>query len=198
MFQPYLWEMLERNDYTGLRKYVPASYITKWYIAVCINSHWIAIIVDLPKKMITQYDTLSRSTEAARIVRREFNEIDELVGFKVQSKQPISQSDGHSCGIHVLDIFTQDNLYNTIEGIKLDRLSVLKTMQHHYGHLPYCKEDPVVDYAGGGPVQETSSSSTDECAPSSRDDSTTLRPRSQLPSESIKQKSNESPDDTTL
>ena len=150
IFQPYLWERIQWQDYEGLRKFVPKDDFKKWYVPICINIHWVAVIIDKTEKTITQYDTLSRNTEVAKRLKKEFNKINELIEYRVASKQPIYQVDGYNCGIHVLDIFLQDDKTNKITGIKLKRNEVYKTMKYHYGHLPLAPSAEDTSFGGGG------------------------------------------------
>ena len=164
VFNPYLFQNLQDDDDAGLRRYIPDPSYRKCYLPVIRVKHWTAIIVDLEEKSLTQLDTLSKNTDLINIVRRGFNRIGYLINFTLETKQPIVQTDGHSCGIHVLDIFLRDDA-GFFGGRPLTREMVSKHIFTHFGDQPISVDPPeFVDYGGGPgdtqaeqklPVQQT-------------------------------------------
>ena len=67
----------------------------------------------------------------------------------VGSAQPIVQTDGHSCAIHVVDIFLQDD-QGEFRGKILDRKSFKSHIYEHFGDEPLSSAVPEHMEFGGG------------------------------------------------
>ena len=59
------------------------------------------------KRQLIQYDTIGKGTEVAERLRQVIGKTLNIRGIKVSSRQPIIQTDGHSCGRHVMELICQ-------------------------------------------------------------------------------------------
>ena len=102
-----LWQHLENNKDEEVAHWLPTQQRGKWYFMNCVNRHWILVMYDCQEKILTQYDTLRRDTGVAKRLKRFIGTTKVIQDIKVQAHQPIVQTDGHSCGVHVIELICQ-------------------------------------------------------------------------------------------